>query len=220
MNIELGNNVRTYTALCAALILAIIGVACYHFLAPYPSPKAAERRTDRQIERAESDLKRKQETLANLKSGEKAVWQGAAQTVLPQVLQSVSILAKAQDIKLKTFRPQAPITDGEVTRATYLTMVEGPFPQVAAFIRSIDRPDSQLATSTIQISALDQESDLVTATVGILAYITPSVAPKNPNEDPNAPKTEQESEKSPNQQKPANTEPASTLQLKGSPEKE
>lgn len=171
MNFELGNNLRTYNIFIGILLLVLIGVAAFFTIVPKPNKLVAERAGILRLEKAERELKLNEAKLEALQVKDAAIWEGQADTVTPQILQSISIIAKAQGINLKSFRPQAPIADGEISRGNYVLLIDGSFPDVANFVRALESPTSRLAVSQVQLTAVDQETDKVNATVGVVAYV-------------------------------------------------
>lgn len=216
MNIEIGDNLRTWTIICALLCLMTIGVAVAHYTIPSADAKLEERRGKAHLEAAIKDRKASEEKLAALEIGDTAMWEGVSESVTSQILQSVTVIAKTQNINLKSFRPQTAVADGDLSRNNYVVLIEGSFPQVVGFIRSIDTPSSRLGISLVQVSASDQETDSVNATVGIVAYVkmpdatevaknekkaTGSESTTTNNVDPNMKKTMNDEEKSASQPK-------------------
>lgn len=157
------------------------GVALAHFTMPTPDAKLEERKGRANLEKAIKAREISEMQLANLESEASGMWEGAPESITAQILQSVTVIAKAQGITMKSFRPQTAIADGDLSRNNYLVLLEGSFPQVVAFARSIDTPSSRLGISLVQVAAADQESDAVNASIGIVAYVKMPEVEKKPN---------------------------------------
>lgn len=171
MNFEFGNNLRTWNLACYALATVVAAIAIAHAVLPMPNPEAAKKDGRGRLELAKSERDIAQKELDDLKAGSAAIWEGQAETVTPQVLQSVTMIAKTQGVNLKSFRPQNPVSDGNLARVSYSVMVDGPFPKVVAFIRALDSESSRLGVNLVQMASVDQESDNVGATIGVIAYV-------------------------------------------------
>lgn len=171
MNFEFGNNLRTWNLLCYALATLVTAIAIAHATLPMPDPKAAKRDGKGRLDLAKTERDIAQKELDERKSESAAVWEGEASTITPQILQSVTMIAKAQGVNLKSFRPQNPVADGNISRASFSVMVDGPFPKVVSFIRALDAESSRLGVNLVQMAAVDQQGDTVGATIGVIAYV-------------------------------------------------
>lgn len=198
MNFELGNNLRTYNILTVLLLLCLAGIATFFFIVPKPDPEIAERAGKLRLEKAQKELNLNLAKQASLKEKNPALWEGQTETITPQILQSISVIAKAQGVNLKSFRPQTPVADGDLSRGNYVLLIDGTFPQVANFVRALDSAANRLGVSQVQISSSDQESDKVNATVAVIAYVKQPVVEKSRESSEKSKETSQKDEKSPN----------------------
>ncbi|MBS1711770.1 MAG: hypothetical protein JSS71_08605 [Armatimonadetes bacterium] len=171
MNFEFRNNLRTWNLACYALATVVAAIAIAHAVLPMPNPEAAKKDGKGRLELAKSERDIAQKELDDRKAGSAAIWEGQAETVTPQVLQSVTMIAKTQGVNLKSFRPQNPVADGNLARVSYSVMVDGPFPKVVAFIRALDSESSRLGVNLVQMASVDQESDNIGATIGVIAFV-------------------------------------------------
>jgi|GEM_PF-1806241 len=195
MNIEIGDNLKTWTTMSIILAVLTIGIAIANFLIPMPDAKKAEEVGKEAVAAGKAELAVRERELEELKAADPAIWEGLTETVTPQILQSVTLMAKAQGVTLKSFRPQNPVADGDISRSNFVVLIEGPFPKVVAFTKAIDTKSSRLGLNQVQLAAVDQETDVVSATVSVIAYIrqpevkkgrTSEVATtKNPNPNEN-----------------------------------
>lgn len=171
MNLELGDNLKTWTAVCAIFAFLAIGIAAANFMIPMPNAKEAEIDGKNNVKQAKAELTKSQDELAELKSADPGIWEGQTETVTPQILQAITVIAKTQGVTLKSFRPQKPVADGDISRSNFIVLIDGSFPKVVSFIKALDATTSKLGVNQVQIASIDQESDSVNATIGIIAYI-------------------------------------------------
>ncbi|MFM9873605.1 MAG: type 4a pilus biogenesis protein PilO [Fimbriimonadaceae bacterium] len=171
MNLELGDNLKTWTAICAIFAFLTIGIAVANFIIPLPNSKEAEIDGKNSVKQAKAALNASQDELAELEASNPGLWEGQTETVTPQILQAVTVIAKTQGVTLKSFRPQNPVADGDISRSNFVVLVDGSFPKVVAFTKALDSSTSRLGVNQVQIASIDQESDTVNATIGIIAYI-------------------------------------------------
>ncbi len=171
MNIEFGNNIRTWNIVCGLALFVMVLIAAFDLFVPKPDYQAVIDRRAEQIADLEIEVARASAELERLQSATPNIWEGNMEDVTPRLLAEASRLCANHNVNLKSFRPQNPVSDGETIRANYVMLVDGSFPQVTALIRAIDSPASRIGLSVIQISAADQESDRVNATLGVIAFL-------------------------------------------------
>lgn len=103
------------------------------------------------------------------------LWVGDAEAIGARSLDNVSKIAKAHNVKLSAFRPQRAIEAAELEQIPFLTLVEGKYPAVASFVRTLEQPALKLAVGSVQITATDGASDTVSASILLIAYRDPSL---------------------------------------------
>lgn len=178
MNLEFGNNRQTWTIVCilACIVMALIATADLFF--PKPSLQKELENRSLAIKAAEKNLNDDRIKLEQLENEESGIWEGAQEVVTPKILQEVTKLATANNVNLKSFRPQTPVSDGDTIRAHFVVLVDAKFPAMAKFIQGLESNSSRIGLNVVQISSSDQESDQVSATLGIVAFIkAPVVEP-------------------------------------------
>jgi hypothetical protein len=99
------------------------------------------------------------------------IWKGSSDSVSSQTLDKASTMAKTHGLHLTAFRPQKPDEQGELTRLVYVMTLEGPYPGLQAMVRELETPENRLSVHMVQVASSDEASDLVTATVGVSAFI-------------------------------------------------
>lgn len=168
----------------AIRILAIVvlaGCAGFYFWelnGGIPSTKglgAQARKEELKVE-IETQIAKKDTAIA--KSTIKATtWSGEADKVGPQAFAKLSKLATQYKVKLAALRPQKQAMLGEVSTIPFLLSLEGSSTGVIQMIRAIEKPETRLAVSLVQINAGDEGADTVSANVGIVAYLEPKANP-------------------------------------------
>jgi Tfp pilus assembly protein PilO len=97
------------------------------------------------------------------------------------VLAQLAQQAQRRSLKIGAFRPQKQQTLAGLTELPYSVQVSGPFLSVRAFLSVLDSSSSKLALRSVQIASADGKSSLVTATLGLSAYVpvesVPAVRP-------------------------------------------
>lgn len=181
MNIEFGNNIRTWNLVCGIALAIIAIITIYDVVVPKADANRVRNQRSREVSKLEAQLRADSARLEKLRAANPSIWDGQLEDVTPRILAEATRLASSNGVNLKSFRPQNPVTDGETMRANFVMLVDGSFPKVAALIRAIDSPASRIGLSVVQISSADQESDTVNATLGIIAYLKAPAPPKRTN---------------------------------------
>jgi Tfp pilus assembly protein PilO len=145
----------------------------------------------KQRDKLEKDIADLEKTIRDQKAKVGAkVWTLSLQEIGPKALQTVTGFAKEQRLKLTAFRPQKPNDVNGMTQLPFLISIEGSYPSILNFIRQIETSNSKLAPNLVQLSSTDGSSDLVTATIGVMAYTLPAPpeksSPKKTQEKVNA----------------------------------
>ena len=158
----------------AFLIVVLTGIFVVATMGPKkPMNARARQEAQKKILAETADAKKREETLkAKIAS---LTWTNTPDQVSSTSLDRVSALAKARRLTLMAFRPQKQVQVEGLTQLPFLILVDGPFPAVMQFMNDIDRTDTKLAVSLVQISSADEASDRVSATIGAAAYLKPEV---------------------------------------------
>lgn len=165
-------------------VVAIIAILVLFWMALHPPSSTVgnlkEVRKSQREDRATADAAKEKATkiessLANL------TWKGSADTVGPQALGTVTRLAQAAQVTATAFRPQRTQDDGGVPQMAFLVTIEGRYPNVMTFLRNIEKPESKMAVTLLQMASADASNDLVNTTVGLTAFFQePPKAKSNP----------------------------------------
>ena len=111
-------------------------------------------------------------------------WPGTAEEVLPLALQKVTSMAQAHHLKIVGFHPQNVIVAPNISLIPCVVNVDGPFVNVVAFQKDIESPGTNLAVNLMQYATADQESNKITASIGIIAYQPVKDAPAESTTQP------------------------------------
>ncbi|MBX3115088.1 MAG: hypothetical protein KF836_11025 [Fimbriimonadaceae bacterium] len=180
MNLEIGNNRKTWNAVCALALVLMLVIALADMFVPKPTEAKEKQNRHQQVNELERKIKTDEDYLQELILAETGTWEGDQEVVTPKILQTVSQLASSHNVNLKSFRPQSPVSDGDTIRAHFVILADGKFPDMASFMKALESNSTKIGTNVVQIASADQESDMVNATIGIVAYIkAPEVVATN-----------------------------------------
>jgi Tfp pilus assembly protein PilO len=155
--------------LLALLTLVVTGIVMVFVPEPNAAGLAAGKiRSQRELEDRITNLK-KDQTKAKEKIA-KQVWALPIQEVGPKALESITAYAQKEKLKLVAFRPQKTAEVNGLTQLPFVISIEGPYPGIMKFLKDLDQPDLKLGTNLVQVSSSDPNTDLVSATVGVVAY--------------------------------------------------
>jgi Tfp pilus assembly protein PilO len=115
-------------------------------------------------------------------------WPLKMEEIGPKGLESINAFAGKHRLKLMAFRPQKPLEVNNLTQLPFLISIEGPYPAIMRFVKELENPSLKLGTNLVQISGSDPNSDLVSATIGVVAY--KQIEIKKPQGKTNAAKKE------------------------------
>lgn len=180
----------TGTSVAILAAIAVLLVTGIMMLVPKPSTAglaAGKIRSQRDLEKRIADLE-KDKTAAKAKIAS-LVWSLPLEEVGPKALESITAFAQKQKLKLIAFRPQKAVEVNGMNQLPFVISIEGPYPGIMRFLRDLDQPDLKLGTNLVQVSSSDPNTDLVSATVGVVAYKQLEVKTKS-QEKPNAAKKE------------------------------
>ena len=98
---------------------------------------------------------------------------------LPGIITGIALLsamsmlekfARQNNLKIISFRPQRLEEEAGLERMPYQITLEGAFPKVISFVRTVETPATKIAVTNVQIASSDGASDAVTATISLVAY--------------------------------------------------
>lgn len=160
----------TSIAILGALgVLVLTGLFMLFVPAPTTEGIAAgkirsQRELDERVDKLKADKKLTSAKIAS------QVWTEPIAEIGPTALESITAFARTQKLTLLGFRPQKTLDVNGLTQLPFLISVEGPYPNIMKFVRQLEASDLRMGTSLVQVSANDPNSDLVNATIGVVAY--------------------------------------------------
>lgn len=150
-------------------------IAVYHFVAPVPSAGLAAKQHRREELSLRSETK---DLLAEISKSRASIegrlWNVGRDQIGARAMARVDEFAVKEQVKVQAFRPQRTVETPEIIRYPYSVVVQGSFPKVVKFVRRIQDPGTKLALTSVQITAADGETDTVTATIGLAAFLKTS----------------------------------------------
>lgn len=160
--------------LAVIAIVTLVGTLAFLVFVPKPTTAGLAEKTRRDGMKIRIKTKDAEDRLVLAKATvTTTTWPGIGDDVAPAANARLTTIATRRGLKLTSFRPQRTTAKTDLTVLPFVVTVEGPFPQVVEFTRDIDSPGTRLAVSLIQITSANDDSDRVTATVGVMAYLRP-----------------------------------------------
>lgn len=150
-------------------LVSFVGLLGFHFLFPI---RSTVKPVDADLKVIASVSKQAQDKTAALKKDtEKSMWDLNAERLGTRTLATLTDLTDRNRLKLSGFRiEKAPDVSG-LQQATYVAVLEGPFPAVVNVLKALEDPDGKLVVNLFQVSSSDPDSDKVTATLSIVGFI-------------------------------------------------
>jgi hypothetical protein len=161
-----------------ASLIILLATLIFRLFAPMPSGKGLVQSNGLQTVMMQSQTR---SATARWKSAAKAispkVWAGDPDTVSGSVLAILTNDALANSLKLGAFRPQRTIVLTGMTELPFAVQITGSYKGVRAVMQSLDARGSKVILRSVQISSTEQETQAVTATLGLSVYLPdPDVA--------------------------------------------
>ena len=159
----------TVSAVCIFLLVVMFGYLLF-------APKPAYKRSAAKQGRMEMTLKLSAQTARERKESAEATiknrtWDGTAEKLTPIALARVNSYVAKAGVHLLAFRPQRSVVGKKLESIPFLVSVEGEYPKVMNFFRTLDKEDPKIALNLIQVSSADNSSDKVTGSAGLVAYV-------------------------------------------------
>ncbi|MEI7576709.1 MAG: hypothetical protein WCK51_07440 [Armatimonadota bacterium] len=101
---------------------------------------------------------------------EKQLWKEKVADITPVSLAKVGRLVSDSKLSLVSFRPQKPLDGTALLQIQYNLSVDGSYTSVATLVEKIEKSDARLAVNSIQYAASQNDSDQVTAVIGLVAF--------------------------------------------------
>lgn len=200
---------RTDTAITTAILtslLILVGTGVYMMVVPKPTSEGKATGRERTYKKVLNDLESVQKNLTETKAAIDAkVWDVPVAQIGPKTLESITSIAQKAKLKVVAFRPQKPVPVNGLTQLPFIVSLEGSYVGVMNLVHEIEAKGSKIAPSLVQFSSTDSNSDLVTATVGIVAYAQENEK-KPSTSDKKSAATKTASNKSPNPKENLNAE--------------
>ncbi len=163
---------RLPSGLILAAIALLIGSLGFMLFVPRPSvaglAKGKDKRRQNMTDEIDQAKKRSAESSA---AATARLSVGDPERLTAQTLARLTQEARARGLTLGAFRPQRVKPLPGMTELPFALQLSGPFPAVRAFATELDRPGSKLVLRSVQLAASSGESSVVTATLGISAFI-------------------------------------------------
>ncbi|MBS1702457.1 MAG: type 4a pilus biogenesis protein PilO [Armatimonadetes bacterium] len=163
---------QTTSALFVAGIVMIVGSVVALFIHKYPNIKDAGQKSKDELNKLNARSTEAKKNKADYKTMiDKFRWNDKEDVVSPTALTLVSQGAEANHLKLVSFRPQKSIESDALVQLPVQFTVDGSFANVAQMLSTFQNSKAKLAVQQVQMAAQEGESDLVTATVSLYAFM-------------------------------------------------
>lgn len=181
---------RVWLAVTMVAAVMLVCVLLFDQLAATPKPKTSPKKHRDQLAFAAAEIDRIEERSAEVEEKQaKGLWTGNPEKIGAAVLSRINREAGAAKVKLIAFRPQRVEQDADLQHVPFLVLVEGPYPEVLQFVRSLETPEGKIAVHLLQFSSSDGTTDRVNASIGLTAFTHLEVPKKDVTPKPAA-KTE------------------------------
>ncbi len=170
INFRTRSDAGTSIAILIALLVLVITGLVMLFVPPPTTEGTSAGKIRSQKELTERLDKLKSDGAALKTKVDSLVWNEPIEEVGPKALETITKSAQSQRLKLLAFRPQKVQEVNNLTQLPFTISIEGPYPGVMSFIREMAKPEHKLGTSMVQLSGNDPNSDLISATIGVVAY--------------------------------------------------
>jgi Tfp pilus assembly protein PilO len=178
----------TSVAIILALVVLVATGAVMAFAKKPTNEGIASGKIRSQRELDERIAKLEAERIAAQLTIDSWVWKEPIADIGPKALASVTNYSQRNRLKLIAFRPQKTVEINELTQVPFVISIEGAYPNILRFVKELETPSLKLGTGMVQVSTSDSNSDLVSATISVVAYRKPEA--KRTPEKPNAAKKE------------------------------
>lgn len=174
------------SALILLAIVAMTVAALYDILVPSPGgPAAGHSRVMARRKLADDMFIAKISETKAKNALEPKLWQGDPNTVAAGVLAQLTTQANRHALTLGAFRPERSVSLGIITEMPYSVQVTGPYPSIRAVLSALDAANSKVILRSVQLAASEQSSNVVSATLGVSAYLaTDPLVAKAPQATP------------------------------------
>ena len=116
----------------------------------------------------------KSETDAAQRTVDAQMWAGDPAAITGDIVNLTATLAKRRGVQWVRLQPPSKATSGgPLEEYTYLLVVQGAFPKVAALERDLEVPANRLAVNSFQVASSGSDTNDVSASIGIVAHRVP-----------------------------------------------
>lgn len=162
---------NNYTQIAVAGLVICLGALCFDLFGPKPSASRSGAARKKEEVKLEADTKRLRKQVSELQiKNDERLWSEPIDEVGPKAMTLLESFARQNNLKVISFRPQRVEEEAGLERMPYQISLEGSFPKVISFVRSVETPTTKIAVTNVQIASVDGASDTVSATIGLVAY--------------------------------------------------
>jgi Tfp pilus assembly protein PilO len=167
------NQVTLYTRIAQVGIVIGIMILLFNLFGPRPQAAANVRNMPKELAKLESKEKLIREDIKKLREANEArLMTGSVDALSASVMQTLEQFTRQSNVRMVSFRPQRTEEEAGLIRLPFQLVVEGSFLKVINLLQTVETPKTKISVSSVQMTSTDGATDLVTATVGLVAYTT------------------------------------------------
>ena len=165
---------RTADTLVIGSAVVMLATFCYAILVPERSARDVAAGRTRSRESIERDIAMAKSSLVSAEAQiRNRVWNAPVESVTARLLDRWTKETAARGVTLVAFRPQKTRIVAGLQELPGVVQVSGAWPRIAAMLDGIAKPGNRTVVRGIQVASSDAASDTVTATVQVVAYVSP-----------------------------------------------
>lgn len=169
---------KIISAVCLVLLIGLLGFVLF---TPKPNKRGV---ASRQRQKEVGILAETNEARDRIKAAsafaENKLWKGDEQNLAPAALAVVNRLVSESKLKMIRFQPQKTALVGELNQVPFVLTVEGSYLDALKLTESLEKPENKFVVNLVQIASADPNSDAVTGTIGLSAFIKPPLPDSPP----------------------------------------
>lgn len=163
---------QTPFALAILGVVLIIGSGLASLFVRPPQLNTIKRKHNIELAKLNQEQKTAEEIVAKSRiQVNQNLWMVKPDSVQPVALESITKFAQETKVNIISFRPQKLSESAALRQLPFTLTVDGSFLAVANMINKIESTNSKLAVNQIQFASKEGESDQVTASITVVAFL-------------------------------------------------
>jgi len=152
------------------LVVALVSLPIFAWYG-FGQPAAETGQTKKKVDLAMTEIRKAdKEATESVKALQAKTTEMDNEVLAAATLSQVTKLAQGKGLLLRSFRTDRATDVAGISESPFIAVLEGPFPSVLNFTRSLEGADSKLAVEMMQLSSSDSKPGNVTATLGLVGF--------------------------------------------------